>query len=164
MTYTAWQGLPTVIKNLNDQIALIKGRTLKGLIRGSSIIKETMDSTPPTIPVDTGNMRHSWFVVTNNGGVIAGRSPSFLPGQYGDRDVGRLSTDHAKAITSSASIIKGKEPAVALGFSAYYTMWVHENMGATFQKPGSGAKFFESAIKSSSRKVLDMIRMEAKIR
>ena len=164
MTYTAWRGLPTVIKNLNDQIALIKGRTLKGLIRGSSVIKETMDSTPPTIPVDTGNMRHSWFTVTNNGGVIAGRNPSFVPSKYNDRDLGRLSSDHARAISEAGALVKGKEPAVALGFSAYYTMWVHENIGATFTKPGSGAKFFESAVKASSRKVLDMIRMEAKIR
>ena len=164
MAYVAWQGLPAVVHNLNAQIMKIQGRTLLGLIRGAAIIKATMDSTPPTIPVDTGNMRHSWFIVTNNGGVRAGRNPTFVPGPYNDRDIGRLNTDHSKAIAEAVSMIKGKEPAVALGFSAYYSQWVHENVGAHFTKPGSGAKFFEAGIKNSTRRVLMVIQSEAKIR
>lgn len=164
MAYAVWNGLPKVLQNLNAQVRKIQGRTLIGLIRGASIIKDTMDSMPPVIPVDTGNMRHSWFVVTNKGGVRAGKNPSFLPGPYNDRDVAKLKSDHAKAISVSASMIKGKEPAVALGFSAYYAMWVHENVGAHFTKPGSGAKFFEAGIKNSAKRVLMVIQSEAKIR
>lgn len=164
MAYTAWMGIPQLLTRLNAKIQQIQGRTLMGLIRGAAIIKKTMDTTPPTIPIDTGNMRHSWFIVTNNGGVRAGRHPGFLPGKYNDRDIGRLNADHAKAIAESISLIRGKEPAIALGFSAYYTLWVHENVGLTFHTPGSGAKFFESALRGSAKEVLAMIKMEAKVR
>lgn len=164
MAYAVWNGLPKVLQNLNAQIMKIQGRTLLGLIRGAAIIKATMDSTPPTIPVDTGNMRHSWFIVTNNGGIRAGRNPTFVPGPYNDRDIGRLNTDHSKAIAEAALLVQGNTPAVALGFSAYYSQWVHENVGAYFKKPGSGAKFFEAGVKNSTRRVLMVIQSEAKIR
>jgi hypothetical protein len=160
----AWQGLPNVIRNLNRKINQIKGNSLLGLIRGASFIKKSMDSTPPLIPIDTGNMRRSWFIITNNEGIRAGRNPIFTEGKYKDRNVSRLQSDHARALSSAGSMVKGKEPAIAVGFSAYYTMYVHENVGAHFQRPGAGAKFFEAAIKNSTRQILNMVRLEARIK
>lgn len=161
-TILAWQGVDTVLRNLNTQINKIKGNSLMGLIRGASFIKKAMDTTPPLIPIDTGNMRRSWFIITNNEGVRAGRNPSFSFDKYAD--VRRLQSDHASAIATSGSAIKGKEPAIALGFSAYYAWYVHENIGASFQRPKAGAKFFEAAIKSSTKQVLNMVRLEARIK
>ena len=34
---------------------------MKGLIRGAIIIRQAMDHIPPLIPIDTGNLRDSWF-------------------------------------------------------------------------------------------------------
>ena len=46
-----------------------------------------------------------------------------------------------------SEIAKLRKPAVVLGFSAYYAWYVHEMVGASFQKtPGAGAKFLEAAI------------------
>lgn len=159
-----WQGLDVVTRNLNIQINKIKGASLTGLIRGASFIKKAMDTTPPLIPIDTGNMQRSWFIITNTAGVRAGRSPVFVEGKNKDRNVIELQTKHASAIASAGSLVRGKEPAIALGFSAYYAWHVHENMGANFQRPGAGAKFFEAAIKSSTKQVLNMVRLEARIK
>jgi hypothetical protein len=56
-----------VMKNLNREIEGIRGRTMKGLIRGTIIIRRAMDTGSPLIPVDTGNLRQSWFVTTLEG-------------------------------------------------------------------------------------------------
>ena len=50
-----------VMKNLNKEIKQIQGQTMKGLIRSAALIRRDMDKTSPKIPVDTGNLRQSWF-------------------------------------------------------------------------------------------------------
>lgn len=55
------KGFDKVMKNLNAEIQAIKGRTMGGLIDASIIVRNDMDKTPPLIPVDTGNLRESWF-------------------------------------------------------------------------------------------------------
>lgn len=121
----AIQGLDAVIKNLNREIVAIEGRSLKGLILAAALIRRDMDQTPPLIPVDTGNMRASWFVT---------------PGQG----------------------LKG--PYVSCGFSANYSVFVHENLKAVFQRPGAGAKFFQASINRNKKNILGVIREEARIR
>lgn len=61
-------GLDAVVANLNKAIIEIKDRSAAGLIRGSMIIRESMDSVPPVIPVDSGNLRSSWFMFPSNVG------------------------------------------------------------------------------------------------
>ena len=53
--------LDLVMKNLNKEIRDIKKHTMKGFIEGARIVREDMDKIPPLIPVDTGNLRQSWF-------------------------------------------------------------------------------------------------------
>ena len=119
------KGLNTVLKNLNKEVKKIKGRSMKGLIRSAAIIRRDMEFTPPLIPVDTGNLRDSWFTM-----------PFFITGS----------------------------PALTIGFSAYYAVFVHENIGAHFQRPGAGAKFMEASMKRNAQKVLETIAHEARIR
>lgn len=57
-----------------------------------------------------------------------------------------------------------KGPVVRLGFTAGYAWYVHEMIGAHFQRPGAGAKFFESSLKHNANKMLKVIREEAKIK
>lgn len=55
------KGLNTVMNNLNKEITAIKGRTAEGLIESAVLVRRSMEETPPLVPVDTGNLRQSWF-------------------------------------------------------------------------------------------------------
>lgn len=96
------KGFDTVIRNLNKEIKGIKGRSMKGLIESAVIIRRDMDKTPPKIPVDTGNLRASWFTfpVRALGGVglIMGFSANYAlvvherveGAPWGDGTVGKI--------------------------------------------------------------------------
>lgn len=63
---------------------------------------------------------------------------------------------------SEAIYVSGK-PAVICGFGANYAVYVHENIGATFQRPGAGAMFFSASLNRNHKRILEIIREEAKI-
>ena len=155
------ESLKKVMANLNKEVKLIENRTLKGMIRGVLDIRRDMDFTPPVIPVDTGNLRQSWFVVTSKGGTPQGSSPKFK-----GKKAGKLASDHATvkgAIKERALAKSHKGPVVACGFSAEYAYKVHEDYGVRFRRPGAGAGFFVSAIKKNKRNVLEKIKENAKV-
>ena len=64
-------GFDKVMTNLNLEIAAIRERSLKGLIMGAAIVRKDMEKTPPKTPMDYGNLKASWFVVTNKGEGVA---------------------------------------------------------------------------------------------
>jgi len=51
--------------------------------------------------------------------------------------------------------------AIQLGFTADYAWYVHEMVGANFQRPGAGAKFFEAALKRNTDQIVSIIAREA---
>lgn len=166
-----FEGISTVLANLNKEILNIEKRTLSGLIRASIIIRRAMENPPRKIPVDTGNLRASFFVVTNKGsffGSTAGgvllenNVPTFIKGA--STDVTKLQAAFTQAINDSKVDLRGEDPKVRLGFSAWYAWKVHENLQARYMRPGSGAKFLEYAIKSKSSEILEIIRKEAAIK
>ena len=132
------KGLDNVLGKLKKATDEIQGKTLKGLIRAAIIVRRDMEQTEPKIPVYTGNLRSSYFLVTSNGDTLDGQNPGIpkraVPGPY-----------------------------VALGFSANYAVKVHEAVNVNFQRPGSGAKFLESALDRNSKAILEMIQKEAKV-
>lgn len=144
-----------VIANLNKKLQEIQNKSLMGLIKGAKLIHEDMESTPPLIPVDLGNLRESFFIVTSNGGVIRGNSATFI----GD-DAGKISEGHLASIQEAKGIgangLKG--PYVVLGFGAYYAIYVHEMIEASFQRHGAGALFFSNAIARNSNRIIKLIK------
>jgi len=69
----------------------------------------------------------------------------------------------ASWFTSPFYVAKG--PALVMGFSANYAVFVHENMMAkNWGRPGAGPKFFEASIKRNQGAVLKVIQENAKIR
>lgn len=155
----ALKGLDKVLRNLNKETKKIKNGSLKGLISAGIYIRRDMEKVSPKIPVDFGNMRSSWFLVTSKGGQREGLAPQFR----GD-DSGKLLTGHSEVVQNSKELVKGKEPGVALGFSAFYTWFVHEAIGKIFQRPGAGPKFFEASLKRNTKTVLSIIAKGAKIK
>lgn len=158
-------GLHTVLSNLNKEIAGIKGRTLKGLIRAQIQIRRDMDKVSPTIPVDKGNLRASYYVVTSGG---KSQQAAAIVTHFKGDDASKMSGDHsaemgrAKAIadhfTSTGRV------ALVMGFSASYAWFVHEKVDAHFKRGGAGAKFMEAHIKNNYNKILSTVRKEAKVR
>jgi len=122
------RGKRNVMANLKRQHMLMRKKALGGMIQAAIIVRRDMDATPPLIPVDTGILRASWFVTTSMGAVTQGSG-----------DQGVVAAASAKA-RSSAS------PMLVMGFSASYGVFVHEMNWKEGSRPGSGPKFFESAL------------------
>jgi hypothetical protein len=55
-------------------------------------------------------------------------------------------------------------PAVIFGHSANYAVFVHEMVGANFQRPGAGAKWLQAAIRNSKERTLKIIADNAKVK
>ena len=51
-----------------------------------------------------------------------------------------------------------KGPGIRIGFTASYAFWVHEAVGHNFSRPGSGPKYFSSALERGREAVLKEIR------
>lgn len=167
-------GLDAVVKNLNNRIKEIQGEpTIKGLVRGARIVLEDMEKTSPVIPVDTGNLRNSVFTITSQGKTEVGANASFKDKYYetssGEQNIKIPASEfdkRHKAVLAyyGSAVSKLKKPAVVLGFSAYYAWYVHEMVGATFKRPGSGAKFLEAAIQRNADKIIEVIQKEVKFK
>ena len=160
MARTRVEGINAVLKKLEESISIIEERVTAGLIRGAIIIRRSMEKESPLTPVDTGNLRHSFFVLSSSEGadlskLVDGRS-------FKGPDAQRLASEHQNAVSQEESVLAGSDrPTVALGYSAYYAWFVHENLVATnWQRPGSGPKFLESAIKNNEDAVLSVIAKE----
>ena len=142
------KGMKTVMSNLDKAIKDIEGKTLAGLIEAAIFIRRDMETTSPTIPVDLGNLRASFFIVSSKGTAVSPDAQEF--GQ--------------SAVQEATSLVAMKKnPMVILGFGANYAIFVHENVDMVFKRPGSGAKFFESALKRNQEDILKIIAKRAKI-
>ncbi len=61
-------------------------------------------------------------------------------------------------------VVKGNNIVGTIGFQAAYAAAVHEMVEATFKKPKAEAKFLETPLKKNAKKILSIIKKEAKIR
>lgn len=69
-------GIEKVMRNLNIQLKKMEVKSVAGMLIGAAIIRRDMDMTPPLIPIDTGNLRASWFTTSG----YSGRGPFVLMG------------------------------------------------------------------------------------
>lgn len=155
------EGTRNISANINKEILLMKGKSLAGLISASIIVRRKMAFTPPLVPVDTRNLDHSWFVTTAKS-IEDGKSPAFK----GEKS-GELASEHSQVTSNEkANMMAIKIPMLTMGFSANYAIYVHERVGddIKYRKPGSGAKFFQSALEGSKGEILQTIKEHAKIR
>jgi len=74
-------GFTKVKANLNKAILKIEAKSMKGLIESAIIIRRDMEKTPPLVPIDTGNLRGSWFTeavkVKGMAGLLLGFSANY---------------------------------------------------------------------------------------
>lgn len=160
---TGIKGFDKVMKNLNTEISAIKDRSMKGLIKGAIIIRRSMDKTPPLIPVDTGNLRASWFVVSAKG--LKTEKPVFK--DTTPKKLALLNSSYSATVAEAQGVVAGQTSFIVIGFGANYTMPVHEMYGkgdVNWKRPNSGPKFFESAIKRNKDKIIKTIAENAQIK
>jgi hypothetical protein len=137
-------GIAKVTKNIRRELSKIKNYGEAGLIEAAIVIRRDMDITPPVIPVDTGNLRASWFITSSSGVVQAGRG-----------DTGAISSAASRSRSS-------RKPLVIMGFSASYSVFVHEANYKQGKRPGSGPKFFEASLKRNAPLVVQLIKRSIK--
>lgn len=157
------RGFAEVQARLNVEIRAIEGATTRGLILASALIHRDTEATAPLTPVDLGNLRASWFTVTANS-VPSGKGT----GQFKGTKAGQMLGEHGAVIAEAQSIIAGldkssKVKSLMMGYTANYALWVHENIGANFQREGAGPKWFEASVQRNSGKVVQIIRDNIKI-
>ena len=156
------KGFDTVLKNLNAEIEKIKVKSAAGLIKATIIIRNDTEKTTPITPVDTGNLRSSWFVVSLRKMASDVHNKAFKGKKKDD-----MAKEHSAAISEAMGMVQAylkKGILVVFGYSAEYAAAVHEKLGANFQRPGAGPKWFESAIKRNAPKIVGIIANETKIK
>ena len=164
--------LQKLMTNLNIQINNIKDAGLKGLIKAAAEIRQRTEKSVPLTPVDLGNLRSSWFVVTAKGKVGNDKwNKPFRSSKRGSKtkaNAGELQKDHLAAIAEKLGETKSAQSSgkilLVMGYSANYAGYVHEWIETpNMSRPGSAPKWFESAVKESSPKLLQIIAENAKI-
>ena len=157
-----------IIRNLNNELEKIEGRSLQGMILAAIHIQRDMIQTAPKIPIDYGNLQHSYFTISNKGG------GDQMPGKKPEGD---MLSEHQSTVSTVESVIRAERmPVVAMGFSANYAVFVHENLDANFarpkkvggklknRRPGAGARFFSSALDRNHKEILRIIGQNAQIK
>lgn len=168
-------GAEDVINALNIEIEKIKGRSLNGLYKVAALIKNETEKGDVTVPIDLGNLRHSWFTVGSSTAIrVGGRShtPEGLSGTFIGPKAAQYASGHSAMLTEmkqyADTLAKAADgPFVVIGYSVDYALWVHENQGAHFKqgkKTNRGWKWFEKAIRKHQNNIVKIVSDNAKIR
>ena len=171
------KGLRIEMIDLNRLIRDVKGVSLEGLIRSAIIIRDDTEKTSPVTPVDLGNLRASWFVVSAKGTAPdpTGYSGKFRNNPAIKKTAGQFKAERSALIAAAQTkVVTYKDPVVIMGYSANYAMWVHEMIDADFTsirkrwrrpghyqkytpRAGAGAKWFEAAIKRNKNVIVETV-------
>jgi len=150
-------GMDIVMNNLKKQMEQYKIKGIAGMLRAVAYMREDMERTSPKIPVDTNNLRASWFVVSQRSDVNS--SPTFK----GD-NAAELQALHSKTTAMARQIVKGHHtPLVVFGFSANYAWYVHEDVSKNYKRSGSGAKFLEATLNRNTDTMLKIMSNTMKV-
>ena len=169
--------LQNVMRNLNRELANLKVRSARGLVLAAAQVRRDTEASPPLTPVDLGNLRASWFVTVTrvkNASIPQVMNEAGKPvkeGAFRGYQSARMAEDHRATIAEAQKFVasvRQNKIVLMMGYSAHYALYVHEGphglTNVNFQRPGAGLKWFEAAIGRNSRKIVAMIRDNAKIK
>lgn len=161
-------GLEKVMKKYGKAVRKIQGHTVQGVLMAGLEVK---DSSMKNAPVDTSNLRASTYVVA--GGPKEGARRTGTVGERGGKfqssgirtkkvlpaTLSKLKSDHTTIRGGMLSKVrKSKEPIAAIGFTAFYAVYVHE-IKKKYNE--GGHKFLERAVKQNQKRLLNLIKKEA---
>lgn len=171
------KGFDIVMSNLNKEILNIKQRGIRGLVEAAAFIRRSTEVKPPLTPVDIGNLRASWFVVSPTGqeSDALGYSGKFSkgPGLSGRTEtrVDKIRAAHEAVIGEAQQMVMEStrtRPFIVMGYSMVYAAAVHEMMerhpGVIWSREGAGPKWFQQAIYGNRKEILNIIQKNSRIR
>ncbi len=168
------KGMEQVMSNLNKEISEIKSDSVKGLLMAAAFIRNKTEKSMPLTPVDLGNLRSSWFITSATKKEANDQyNKGFRTTKVGKKKIKHetMTADHIAAISEAQSELTGMNTKdkkfIMMGYSASYAGFVHEFVGemmVNFKREGSGAKWLESAIKSNTSKIVQIVKENAQIK
>lgn len=152
-------GTKNFMQNLNKEITDMRGRTHRGLIEAAIVLQRKAE---PGTPVDLGNLRASWFIVSYKSGSESD-APTFKGKEASDMGNHHKNVErHAQALASRFA--NATRPVIIFGYSANYAPFVHEHVGASFKRPNARARWLFAAMQQAKDDMLDKIREHARFR
>lgn len=149
-------GIDKVINEINAKIKdMAKEISNKGFIRVGILLRNSMEHNAPGIPVDTGNLKASWFTVSKGyGGTVNSNGSGF------DGTLPRVRPQHklkqAAVVAKSKVVVQSSaKPLMIFGFAANYAVPVHE-----LHK--SKSKFFQKALEREKGRILEILAKSVK--
>jgi hypothetical protein len=163
---TGIKGFDEVVANLNKKIKEIETANLRGLVKAAILIRRDTERTPPLTPVDTGNLRASWAIVST-----LGVNPDILSGHFKNNPshnitAQEMASQYKLGVNEARlKVNSNRMPLVVMGYYANYTLYVHEHIAPPksgepkWSRPESGPKWFEAAL---TRNVDDILKIVVK--
>lgn len=172
-------GIDKVLQNLAREVDKIDGATEAGVIKAAMFIRR---QSQKLTPVRLGNLRNSAYVI----GTGLNDPPEAAGGGFKGEDAGNLEVGHKEEklkVKGQAQTLARKGPVGAVGYSAPYTLSVHETptagaAGSTAAADEARAgtkvplerihskrgqwKFLEQPLNENEGRVLDIIKREAR--
>jgi len=173
---TGVQGFEQVMERLNKALLEIEGGSVRGLVLAADAIRIATETTPPLTPVDLGNLRASWFVVTSAKDKVKlpevrnERGKTVREGRFRGPNAETMKKEHKMVKTLAESEISSQDDLhiVMMGYSANYAVHVHEgphgHLDVNFKRPGAGVKWFEAAFNRNAKKIIRVIAANARIK
>lgn len=177
VTAIRWQGLDTVLRNLNKQTGIIQGKTRRGMtIVALKIRRDAVKLTP----IQTGNLRASAYTIVG-GGITRPEVNSTSDFVSSDKSGRQVAAEHQSVIDSKKR--PQKNPYAIIGFTAHYALAVHERLKAAGRRIRAGrikvglgnkmvtiqdaqigqAKFLEEALIKNNRFIIKTLKETVRI-
>ena len=120
------KGIPEWQRSLNRKVGKIVGLSEAGVLAAAQYVGR---KSGQEVPVATGNLRNSRYVVSSSGKVIS--EPKF---KGEEQETAKLKSGHSAAVAGAQGDARAMKlrigPSAWLGYSAVYALSVHENRRA----------------------------------
>ena len=152
-------GIAEMKKQIKAQKDAMRSNVLAGMLEAAVLVRRDMEKSAPLTPVDLGNLRSSFYITTVLGSKQTGKG---YKGEKG-KEVA-ASTELAK-IKAETEVKSARRLTLIMGYGANYAIWVHEMFQSRdWNRPFSGPKWFESALKKNKAEMLRLIGKKARIK
>ena len=143
------EGIEKAIKDINEYLVDYKGETDKVFFEFYAKVRQDAMTVTPTVPKDTGNLRNSMFFTYSKGRKDGSGA------KQDNNLISRCESECRIAYTIN-------KPTAVIGFAAEYAAKVHEAVNQRFREPGSGAKYFETHLKSNETYFVELLKKHAR--
>jgi len=139
------QGVDKAMRDINKYLVDYKGNTDKVFFEFYAKVRQDAMTVTPTVPKDTGNLRNSMFFTYSKGRKDGSGA------KQDNNLISRCESECKIAYTIN-------KPVAIIGFAAEYAAIVHEAVNQRFREPGSGAKYFETHLKSNETYFVELLK------